>query len=721
MTSVKHGPPPAMAPAEGRTSPATGGGSRGHGWALAGICVLAGLLYVWDIGSSDYGNAYYTSAAKSMTHSLTNFLFGAFDPYGLVSTDKPPMSMWPQAISVAFFGFHSWSVLLPQVVEGVLAVFLLHRTVRLWAGENVALLAALIFALTPISVAIYRDNNTDSLLVLLLVAAAYALTRSVLADGRSRSRWLYLCAFLVGCGFITKWMQAWIIVPGLALAYWVGSRGTARRRLADLLKAGVVFAVSSFWWPVLHDVWPGDKPFVAASSDGSALQVIFGYNGFGKIFDFGQRYSGSGINVPLDLVGMGGGNPDVARMFAPEVGGQISWLLPLSLLVLVVVGATEYRRLWFEMPGDPEQRTGWVLWGSWLVVTGLVFSFVQGIWHPYYTTMLAPAIAAIAAAGVPVLWRRYRDSSGYGWVLLPLAVAATAAWASVLIARDGSWHGWARWVVVGTAVVAVAGLLAGRMSAHQRHAVGRPALALGLASALFAPAVWSVGTAVEHGTNGGFPSAGPPNAAFNALLRGELPPKLRSGAGLRMPPGMQPPPGMQLPPGMQPPPGMQSPAGMPLPAMTGPAAAPIRGGIGGAELSAENRRTLDYAVRNSGDAEIDLAVEGGGLAASSFIIGSDATVIGMGGYLGADEAPTVAELQRWVEQGTLKFVLSAAPGGPRLGGMAGMGGEVQRKRVTWIEQNCQVVDPAAYGGSPVEPDRQLPIPGFGDATLYRCG
>ncbi|MGC1211138.1 MAG: glycosyltransferase family 39 protein [Micromonospora sp.] len=704
MTSVEQSPPLAVARAGRSAAGAVDGPRRpGRAWMLVGICTLAALLYLWDIGSIDYGNAYYSAAVRSMTTSFSNFVFGAFDPYGVVATDKPPLSLWPQAISVAVFGYHSWSLLLPQVIEGVAAVILLHRAVRLWAGENVALLAALILAVTPVTVAVNRDNNTDSLLVLLLVAAAYTFMRSVLAtDPRSRTRWLWLCALLIGCGFLTKWLEAWIIVPGLAVAYLVSTTGRVRRRVTDLLGAGVVLAVSSFWWPLLHDFWPGGTPYVTSTADGTALDVIFGYNGFGKILNVGQQNNGAGLNVPLGMVGMGGGDPEVTRMFSTEVGGQISWLLPLSLLVLAVAGAAGYRRLWFELPGDRVQRAGWLLWGTWLVVAAGIFSFVQGVWHPYYTSMLAPAVAAISAAGIPVLWRAYRDSRGRQWILLPLAIAVTAVWAVELISRDPSWHGWARRVVVGLAVVAVAGLLLGRVSAAQRRTLGRPALVLGVVAALFTPALWSVATAAEHGTNGGFPSGGPPNKAFMALLRGELPETMRIAMSRPMPPGL-------LPPGVQPP----TVADLPTGAARG-------GGIGGPTLSDENRRVLDYAVRNSGGTEITLVVEGGGLAASSFIVDSDAVVIGMGGYLGADAVPSVDQLQRWVTEGRARFVLSAAPGGPRLGGVAGMGGPVQQQRVAWVQQNCALVDPATYGGTPFDPTKQLPIPSFGDEALYSC-
>lgn len=627
--------------------------SRWPAWALAAICVAAGALYAWRIGGGQVGNPYYAAAAKSMTTSFGNFLFGSFDPAGVVTVDKPPMALWPQAIAVAVFGFHGWAVLLPQVIEGVAAVFLLHRTVRLWADEKVALLAASILALTPITVAINRDNNPDTLLVLTLVAAAYAFTRSVQAPAsRARTKWLLWCAFFIGCGFLTKMLQAWIVVPGFALAYLVATNAPLKRRVLDLLGAGAVLIASSFWWVALHAWWPGSKPYIGGSTDGGAWDLIIGYNGLGRVFgQGGNRGQGPSSQPPLEFAGPGGsamfgGEAGITRMFGASVGGQISWLLPLCLLVLVVVAVGGALRLRAKIPGDAAERAGWFMWGSWLLVTAAVFSFAKGIFHPYYTTMLAPAVAAIAAAGLVMFWRA-RSAVRF---LLPPAIAITAAWAFVVISRDTSWHGWARWAVVGTAAVAVIGLLTG---------LRRAGLAVGLVAMLLTPAVWSTATAARAGDNGVMPAAGPVE---------------RGGGREFFMNGQQPPNGMQAP----------------NPGQSGRPQIGMMGGPGGnrGELTDEQRRILDYAKKNSGGAEITLAVNGPAQAASPFIMGSDETVIGMGGFSGSDNAPSVEQLQAWVTEGKLKFVLGGAGemrGGGREGGAA-------RDRQQWIEQHCTKVD-----------------------------
>ncbi|HEY6424533.1 MAG TPA: glycosyltransferase family 39 protein, partial [Pseudonocardiaceae bacterium] len=479
--------------------------------ALAGICGVAGVLYGWRIWGEGWGNPYYSAAVKSMSASLTNFVFGSFDPLGVVTVDKPPMAFWPMVASAAVFGYHGWSLLLPQVVEGVAAVFLLHRTVRLWAGERVALLAALVLALTPVTVAINRDTNPDTLMVLLLVAAAYAFTRSVQREAAHPTRWLMLAAMFLGFGFVTKMLQAWIVVPVFALAYLIGSSASVRRRTLDLLGAGVVLLASSLWWVALVGAWPGPKPYIGGSTDGSVLNLVVGYNGLGRILgrEAGRELVGGAGNPggpvgpggpggaggpwPGDRGGPGGfgGSSGITRLFGEQVGGQISWLLPLCLLVLVAVAVVGIRRIRSGVPADRARRTGWVLWGGWLLLVGLVLSFAQGGFHPYYTTEMAPAVAAVTAAGVAMMWRHYRQPSGYGWVLLPAAVAVTALWAWVLVSRNPSWNGWLRYVAVAVAFVAVVLLVVGRLFSTAAPRAARVAGVLSLVSLLLAPGVWS--------------------------------------------------------------------------------------------------------------------------------------------------------------------------------------------------------------------------------------
>jgi 4-amino-4-deoxy-L-arabinose transferase-like glycosyltransferase len=621
---------------------------------LGAICVLAGVLYGWGMWVSGWGNPYYSAAVKSMSVNFTNFVFGSFDPVGVVTVDKPPMAFWPMVVSAAVFGYHGWSLLLPQVIEGVAAVFLLHRAVRRWAGEHVALLAALIFALTPVTVAINRDTNPDTLMVLLLVAAAYALTRSVqpgIKPGRA-TRWLLLAAMLLGLGFVTKMLQAWIVVPAFALAYLVGSAAPVRRRALDLIGAGAVLLAGSLWWVALVSFWPAPKPYIGGSTDGSVLNLVIGYNGLGRILgrETGRALvSGAPGGRPWTGGGGFGGTPGITRLFGAQVGGQISWLLPLSLLILISVTIAGVRQL---RSGTRGGRAGWLLWGGWLLLVGVVLSVARGGFHPYYTTEMAPAVAAVTAAGVATMWRRYRSSGGYQWLVFPAAVMLTAMWAWVLVSRDLSWHGWLRDAVAGVAVVAVLLLVAARVwvSRTSRLAparVARAAGALGVVALLLAPGVWVAATAFAS-SGGAMAQAGPSRSAFG--------------------------------------PGRFGPARRDLPAQ-------LRGRMAG-DLTADQRKILSYAVANSGGAPITLAVQGGAMAAEPFLIHSDAAIVGMGGFSGQDPAPTVATLAQWVQQGRLRFVLA----GGEFAGRQGRGG-VSAQRTQWVQQHCAVVDPASYGAA----------------------
>lgn len=695
-----------------------------HG-ALGAICLVAAVLYAWRIGSAGWGNPYYAAAVKSMSHSVTNFVFGSFDPVGVVTVDKPPLALWAMVLSTATFGFHSWSVLLPQVVEGVAAVLLLHRTVRRWAGEHAALIAALVLALTPITVAIDRDSNPDTMMVLVLVAAAYALTRSVERDARS-TRWLMLAAFFLGLGFVAKMLQAWIVVPAFVLAYLVGSTAPWGRRMVRLLGAGAVMLASSLWWVVLVGVWPGPKPYIGGSTDGSVLNLVIGYNGLGRILGrgAGQAITGGpagpgGFGGPGGPGGRGGGGgfmggqAGITRMFGEQVAGQISWLLPLGLIVLAVVAVLGVRRMRSGEPGNPKLRAGWILWGGWLLMVFVVLSFMQNMFHPYYTTEMAPAVAAVTGAGLPVLWKLYRRPGGYAWLLLPAVVVVTAGWAWVVISRDLTWNGWLRYAVAALALAAVMALALGRLSSQDGGRVGtapRVAGALAVVALLLAPGVWSAATAFASTGGGAMAQAGPPGGMFGG--RHGMQQQLQR-SGLAENPAIR---------------------GIADQLARGQIPRQFRGMMSGS-LDAEQRRILTYAQAHSGAARIALAVEGGAMAAESYLLGSDATVIGMGGFSGGDPAPTVQQLAQWVGQGQLRFVLIAERGGmrppggaaaarQRTGGFAGFFGRsaATAQRVQWVQQHCRVVPPGAYGGTRQSAQEQSPLPfGGGAQTLYQCG
>lgn len=675
-----------------------------HAIALGLIIVLSIVLYVWNIGSEGFGDPFYAATVKSMSHSVTDFFFGSFDPLGIDTVDKPPMALWPQVAFTAIFGFHAWALLLPQVIEGAVAVFLLHRTVRLWMGEHVALLAAFILALTPITVAVNRDNATDTLLVLWCVAAIYAFTRSIkdgLSSGQA-TRWLMLAAFFVGCGFLTKFLAAWILVPSLAVGYLVGRRAGWGRRLLDLLAATGVLVVSSLWLIALLTWWPGRKPYIGSTTDNSLWDLAFGYNGFSRLLGEGaasgvsQGGAHGGPPPPPDiqkLISLGkaigttfaGDAPGTGRLFSGPVAPQIGWLLPWCGLLLITGIVAGVLMLRSKRELDRFATAGWVVWGSWLVVMAAVFTYEQGTFHAYYTTEMAPAVAALSAAGLVVMWRR-RHAPGPAWLLLPLGVAVTAVWAWVVVSYDPVYNGWLRYVVAALAVVTLVGLVADRFNTSIPRGVTYTVAVCGAAGALLGPAVWSVGTAFgptgNSITNGYIPSAGPLEASFAGGT--EFPPFLKQFL------------------------------------LTGK----LPGGslINTDTLAPKQQRILDYVTAHADGAEVALAVEGGALRSAQYTLSTKLTVVGMGGFKGEDPVPTAQQLAQLHQHHQLAFVLSVpVKSGATPGGFGSSPGALQRRQ--WVQDNCTVVPPTAYGqaATPPTPSAALAAQvGLGEQTLYSC-
>lgn len=709
--------------------------------ALGATMLLAALLYGWALGSLGWANSFYSAAVKSMGRSWTNFLFGAYDPAGVITVDKPPAALWPQVVSTKIFGLHGWAVVLPQLLEGVAAVFVLHRTVRRWAGEGAGLIAALVLTLTPITVAINRDNNPDTLLVLTLVSAAYALTRALQASSdRSALLWLSGSGFLIGAGFLTKMLAAWMVVPAFAAAWLVGASGPFLTKLWRLLTAGAVLAVSSLWWVVMVALWPGDRPYIGGSDDGSAWNLVIGYNGLGRVF--GENGSGGGFGGGISF----GGAAGLGRLFNDQVGGQISWLLPLCVVALcVAVTVVVVRRRGTGPTGEPLAAAGWILWGTWLVVCGLVFAKQEGTFHPYYTTQLAPAIAALTAGLVTTLARAHRAGARWALPVGGLTVLVTMVWAVVVIRRTPSWHGWLAWLVVLAGIAAT--VLLGLSGSRRRllpTALGGAVLAV-----LLAPGAWAVSVPGSTSAMGGAnPTAGPVTGM--GFGSGSFPASGGGVGGFDMPEGFggsgsggsgQRPGGGSggLPQGM--PTGMpgtgsgELPEGMPtgspqdmerLPSAGGGGTgggsngfSGMGGGLGGdSTLTSTQRKILDYAVEHSGKARIKLAVEGGANATSAYILDSDATVIGMGGFMGTDNAPSVDQLRTWTSGGELRYVLGSGSG---TGGTPMTSGSSASERSRWISKNCTKVPASAYGGSDSSDGSSGSAGMMGGATtLYDC-
>ncbi|MCC5581646.1 glycosyltransferase family 39 protein, partial [Microtetraspora sp. AC03309] len=455
------------------------GGDRGDPpWArpaLLALLAATALLYLWGLGASGWANAFYSAAVQAGSQSWKAFFFGSSDAANFITVDKTPASLWPMTLSVRIFGLSSWSILVPQALMGVATTGVLYATVRRRFHPAAGLLAGAVFALTPVAALMFRFNNPDALLVLLLTLSAYGMLR---AQERGSTRWLVLAGSLIGWAFLAKMLQAFLVVPGFALTYLVTAPVPLRRRIGQLALAGVAMVVSAGWWVAAVALVPEDaRPYAGGSQNNSVMELALGYNGLGRIT--GDEVGGLG-NLNQDS-GWG-------RMFGAEIGGQVAWLLPAALLLLAA-------GLWItrRAPRTNPVRAAFLLWGSWLVVTIVIFSHMQGIFHAYYTVALAPAIGALTGMGCHVLWRRPGVPAS---AALAAAVAGTSVWAYTLLGRSAEFLPWLRGVVLVVGIAGAAALLvvrhAGRWPVARRVRLAVPAAALAVLASLAGPAAYAV-------------------------------------------------------------------------------------------------------------------------------------------------------------------------------------------------------------------------------------
>lgn len=455
-------------------------------FALAVLLVGTALLYLWNLSSSGWANAFYSAAAQAGAENWTAMLFGSSDAGNAITVDKTPAALWVIDISVRLFGLSSWSVLVPQALMGVGAVAVLYAAVRRAAGPWSGLLAGAVLALTPVAALIFRFNNPDALLVLLLVTAAYCIQRGIEKDA---SRWWFVAAgTAVGFGFLAKMLQAFLVLPAFVGAALTAGDRPLGRRVLDVVTAGAAMVLSGGWYLVLVELWPSSaRPYIGGSQNDSIVELALGYNGLGRLT--GDETGGLG-NLNFD-VGPG-------RLFGSQMGADIAWLLPAALICLAA-GLYLTRR---AVRTDPT-RAALILWGGWLLVTAVLFSFMNGIVHPYYTVALAPALGAVIGIGATLLWQHRGDIRAA--TAMSGGVLVTAILAAVLLARNDDPYPWLRAAV---AVIGVGAAVLLLVVARSERPMVRATAALAIAACLAGPAAYSIATAAgPH--NGAIPSVGP--------------------------------------------------------------------------------------------------------------------------------------------------------------------------------------------------------------------
>lgn len=625
-----------------RSTPTTevGHGRRSGGspmWIALGLTAVAAALHGWGVSQGET-HYYYAAAVRSMSTDWHAFLYGALDPNGFITVDKLPGAFWVQALFVRVLGFRTWVLSLPQAIAATATVPLLYGTVRRWAGARAAAIAAAVFVVSPVTVAVARVNIPDTLLVFLLVAAAYAMTRAL--DGGVG--WLLGSAALVGFGFQVKMLQALFVVPILLLLCLIDNGIPLRRRVGRAAAfLGVMVAVAS-WWPVLVAATPADsRPYLDGSRHNTVWELLFVYNGLGRVAGTGDS--------PLSAMAVAfGGSPGPLRLFNTQLGGQISWLLPAALLALVVAVIARRR-----MPDAVLPATGWLLWGGWLFVAAAALCLARGI-HPYYAVMLAPAVAALVGSGADLMWTAWSRRDRLGW-LLPATLLATCGWALALVYRTPPAPAWLAPTIAAATLAALALALA--LVAVRRTAGASPtwlrttAAVAALVAVCVGPATWALATPAlaRHSFHTVNPVAGPEvtEVLFGSRDSGRVLERL-----LGMPPGS-----------------VRGPAPTVLPGL------------------AVDRKLVAYLERHRGGARYLFATAEASSAAPYLVEGLD--VLPMGGFTAAAPAPTTDQLARLTAAGELRYVLT-----PPMSGIPGAAG----LRYDWVAANCTPVDPAAHGG-----------------------
>ncbi|MER6337497.1 glycosyltransferase family 39 protein [Streptomyces tendae] len=673
--------------------------------ALLAILALAAGLYCWNLSGSGL-NSFYSAAVLSGTESWKAWFFGSLDAGNFLTVDKPPFALMVMGLSCRLFGYGTWQMMLPLIAAALATIWILHASVRRVWGHGAATVAALVLALTPITVAINRDNNPDTLLVFLMVAGA-ALGLRAVRTGRLLP--LLGSAVCFGLAFNTKMLQGYIVLPAVFLVYVCATDLGWTKRVRNLALAAVALAVSSFWWAAAVSLVPAsERPYIGGSTDGTAWDLITGYNGLGRIFGGDGNMGGGGGGGGGGFSGAAG----VGRMFNDVLGGQISWLLPFAGIAfvggLVLCG---------RAPRTDLTRAALVLWGGWTVLHYVTFALAEGTMHPYYTTALAPGIAALCGGGGVMLLRAFRSDRRWVWVL-PLALGVTGVWAIVLLRRASGWNTWLWPAVAVVMALAIAGLLLFRSGRRARLLAVSVAAAVVAAVAGPAAYAWSVPSGSGGGMGGTNPTAGPstgggmggPGGGAGGPGGGGGRGGFPGGAGGEAP-GGQPGGGQDGPGAGSLPDGAdagelpdgagtgEQPGGADAGELPGGGAGgfgggPGGGGMGGGGMGGASTELVAYLKKHQDGAKWLLAVSSS-QSAAQLVLDSGEPVISMWGWSGSDNAMTLARLKELVGKGELHYVQvgGAGMGGGGLGGGSGVASEVTR----WVQEHGTAVEASAYG------------------------
>lgn len=653
------------------------------------VLVVAGALYAWGLSNNGAANDYYTAAVISGSKSWSAAFFGSIDSANFITVDKPPLALWLMIASVRIFGYSSWSMLLPQAAAGVATVAVLYATVRRPLGHGAALIAAAVAAFTPIVIAVNRWNTPDTLLVLLLVLAAWAMTRAI---DSGRLRWLVLSMVFIGLGFNVKMLQAWMVIPALGFAYLLAGRRSAVARIGQLAaSAVVVIAVSASWMIVVDSIPAEDRPYIGGSKDNTVLELVTGHNGLSRLASnggpgrpdgagdaaarpaeapvvdgpgggAGQAQVGDGASSPVGPGGTAGpvapgnaagggpgfsGEPGLFRLFNEKMGGQISWLLPIAVLGLAIGMIASGRK-----PRTDQARAAFVLWGIWLVIHAGLFSLSSGIIHEYYTNAMAPAMGALIGGGAVIAWRwmheRSTTRSHVATAVIVAGILMSGTWAMILLARTPEWQPWLSPVVALAMLGASALVLIYRYVPEPSRILGRAAIGAAILAVLLAPFAYAT---TPLSVTSRDPLAGPASARQGGPGQAGRPPSQTQLQPLanQVPSRGDERQGQTAPEQLQPGAPQQAAGTMGDPSPGNPE-------------SGADPEIVEYLLEHR-SGETWIAAATGSFASAPLIIATGGEpVMTMGGFGGNDPAPTVDELKDYVESGEVRFVVISQRG-----------------------------------------------------------
>ncbi|APH16331.1 dolichyl-phosphate-mannose-mannosyltransferase family protein [Clostridium sporogenes] len=697
--------------------------------ALSLILILSLILNLANLSIEGYANQYYAAGVKSMTLSLKNFFFVSFDPASFVSIDKPPLGFWIQAIFAKIFGFSGWSIILPQAIAGVVSVGLIYVIVKRSFGTVAGLISAICLAVTPVFVAVSRNNTCDNLLVLTLLLACLVLSK---AAEKGKLKYLLISLAIVGIGFNIKMLQAYMIIPAIYITYLLSNAVSFKKRIVHLMASTIILILVSLSWAFIVDLIPEEnRPYVGSSTNNSVMELIIGHNGLERLGIGSKSTQGGGAPGGMDGKnqqktdgtssatknknseqtskdngqtggeppsidndqmqgqppsmdngemqgappntqdgGKGNANPpngdgkgpdgmppgdngmqkpngggmggtfggqevaSIARLFSNNsLSDQIIWLFPLALFGFIAAAIKEKLSKTF----DNKRKLSLVLWSMWLLPEFIYFSFTKGLFHPYYLTMLAPPIAALAGIGIVSMWELYNEEGWKSWIL-PVALIADGLTQILILSYYYNISNTAKILttivavlcIVSSIILAIVNLRKNKKDILKFKNIKfkKSLVTIALMGLLITPLVCSA-TTIFYPVSGTFPSAG------LSLITN----KQKDGFNMD-------------------------------------------------NSNSGNTKLIEFLKSHKTNEKYLLVTSSTNGYASDIIINTGESVMALGGFFGTDKVITLDGFKKLVNNGEIRYVM-----------VGGMGGNSSSDIMNWVKENGKVVSESEWKNS----------------------